>query len=64
MTIEQITTTLKRNPSYLKKGDGWLSERFGCSERTAKKIKDSLSSTKKSYLKKVSTRRFKATVAY
>lgn len=55
MTVSQITKTLKTKPSYLKKGDNWLANYFGCSERTARNVKRSLASTKKRYIKSLAS---------
>jgi hypothetical protein len=51
MTVTQITQILKTKPSYLKKGDSWLAENFGCSQKTARTIKRSLTNVKKRYIK-------------
>lgn len=48
--IKEITNFLKGKPSYLKKGDKFLADKFGCSERTIRTIKGRLSDTKKQYL--------------
>lgn len=51
MTVAQITTKLRTSPSYLKKGDTWLSTTFGCSEKTIKQVKSSLKNVKRRYVK-------------
>lgn len=55
MTVAQITTTLRNKPSYLKKGDYWLADNFGCSPKTAKKIKQSLTNVKRRYVKSLTS---------
>jgi|GEM_PF-5060468 len=54
MTITNFTNILKTKPSYLKKGDSWLSENFGVSERTARQVKRSLVNVKRRYIKDLS----------
>lgn len=48
--IKNITDKLTSNPSYLKKGDEWLANKFSCSPRTIRRIKQSLSNVKRDYL--------------
>lgn len=50
MTTIEITKHLKSNPSYLKKGDQWIANYFGCSIKTARTVKDSLSPIKRRYV--------------
>jgi hypothetical protein len=48
--IKQITEHLTNCPSYLKKGDEWLAEYFGCGETTIRKIKKNLRMVKRDYI--------------
>lgn len=49
--IKTITNFLTNHPSYLKKGDAFLAEKFNCGIRTIRQIKTQLKSTKRSYLR-------------
>lgn len=49
--IETITQFLTSHPSYLKKGDSVLAEKFGCGVRTIRTIKANLKTVKRSYLR-------------
>jgi hypothetical protein len=49
--ISKITEFLTSNPSYLKKGDEFLAEKFSCSPRTISRIKTNLKEVKRKYLR-------------
>jgi hypothetical protein len=48
--IKRITDHLTTCPSYLKKGDEWLADYFGCAETTIRKIKKDLREVKRNYV--------------
>lgn len=48
--IKKITQFLKTKRSYLKKGDAFLAEKFGCSETTVRMIKRDLANVKRNYI--------------
>lgn len=48
--IRNITNKLTGSPSYLKKGDAWLADYFGCSETTIRRIKNQLKEVKRAYV--------------
>lgn len=49
--VKQITEKLTQCNSYLKKGDAWLADYFGCAESTIRKIKGQLRKVKSSYIR-------------
>lgn len=50
MTVINLTRKLRTNPSYLKKGDAWLANRFNLSTKTIRKIKTELNEVKRTYI--------------
>lgn len=48
--IQTITNFLTSKPSYLKKGNDYLAEKFNCSPRTIRRIKANLMGVKRSYI--------------
>lgn len=47
--IKNIKEKLTKNPSYLRIGNKRLASKFNCSERTIKRVKNSLKEVKEQY---------------
>lgn len=48
--IKTITDFLSTKRSYLKKGDEYLADKFGCSPKTINRIKRNLKNVKREYI--------------
>lgn len=48
--VKNIVNKLTNCPSYLKKGDEWLADYFGCSPKTIRRIKGQLKEVKQNYI--------------